>query len=318
GKKAGLSTALNNIVTLMAACSQYFFFMSWSSTDAMGVCLILFSLGAAIDIINKKENIRLLKLIATCLLFCSAFFFRYMYLPISILLPCFILFSGIFLKNRDLKIGGLNILAVSAFLLAGFFVFSLSTSGNSLYITNVGRGIFMDQLKKCYPFLPASFINIDFGAQLIQSISGIDYSRTILFLKIINPIILALLLFLMLKYIRSHKNSLHFSTHSLLILIGAAISITIILLLVYLSLTYKEQSWGFYRWTHVQDPRYFSFIYAFIPLLFFVCLYHYRSSFRSFFTRLFFFIAIVCFATELTHGVYYNIKIAINHKDLAY
>src|SRR4030095_1931198 len=123
GKKAGLSTALNNIVTLIAGCSQYFFFMSWSSTDAMGICLILFSLGAAIDIINKKENIRLLKLIATCLLFCSAFFFRYMYLPISILLPCFILFSGIFLKNRDLKIGGLNILAVSAFLLAGFFVF---------------------------------------------------------------------------------------------------------------------------------------------------------------------------------------------------
>src|SRR5215204_5327100 len=37
GKKAGLPIALNNILTLIAGCSQYPFFMSGSSSDTFGL-----------------------------------------------------------------------------------------------------------------------------------------------------------------------------------------------------------------------------------------------------------------------------------------
>jgi hypothetical protein len=187
-----------------------------------------------------------------------------------------------------------------------------------LYVTNVGRGFFIDQFAECYPFLPASFINIDFGAQLIQTISGLDYSRIMFLLKIINPVIFVLLLFLLWKYINKQKNSLQFPNHSLLIILGSFISLSILLLLAWLTLTYKELSWGYYRWTFVQDPRYFAFIYAFIPILFFICLHYYSSYFKSFFIRIILFIGLCCFATEIIHGIYYNTKIISSHKDLAY
>lgn len=318
GKKAGLPDALNNIVTLIAGCSQYFFFMSWSSTDAISVCLILFALASFIDIINKKESISLLKAAGTGLLFCLPFFFRYMYLPIALLLPFFVFLFGVIMKSRDLKISGLKISAASVFFLILLFVFSLSTSGNVLYVTNAGRGFFIDQITECYPFLPASFINIDFGAQLIQTISGLNYSKIIWFLKIINPVILILLLFLLWRYINRQRKSLQFSNHSLLIIVGSFVSITILLLLAWLTLTYKALSWGYYSWTFVQDPRYFAFIYAFIPILFFVCLHFYRSYLKNWFIRILLFIGFCCFAIETIHGIYYNIKIISSHNDLTY
>jgi hypothetical protein len=318
GKKAGLPDSLNNIVTLIAGCSQYFFFMSWSSTDAIGVCLLLFALIPTIDIINKNESISVLKAVASSLLFCLPFFFRYMYLPIALLLPFLILLFGFVIKSRNLKISGLKTLAAAAFFLVLFFVFSLSASGNALYVTNVGRGFFINQLTECYPFLPASFMNIDFGAQLLQNISGLDYSKVILLLRIINPVILSLLLFLLCRYINKQRRSLLFSNHSLFIIAGSFVSITILLLLAWLTLTYKELSWGYYRWTFVQDPRYFAFIYTFIPILFFVCLYYYKSYLKTLFIRIILFIGLSCFAIETIHGIYYNIKIISSHKDLSY
>ncbi|HET6766529.1 MAG TPA: hypothetical protein VFH08_03985, partial [Chitinophagaceae bacterium] len=109
-----------------------------------------------------------------------------------------------------------------------------------------------------------------------------------------------------------------FSNHSIFIIIGSIISIVIILLLGWLTLTYKELSWGFYRWTHVQDPRYFAFIYVFLPLVLFVCLHYYSPSFKKPIIRFFVIIAFCCLATEVFHGVYYNIKILLVHRDLAY
>jgi hypothetical protein len=318
GKKAGLPPSINNIVTLIAGCTQYIFFMAWSTTDAICVCLIMFGLAETISIINKKEDIRLLRAIGAGLLFFSPFFFRYMYLPITLLLPFLILLSGVLSKNRDLKIRGLKTLVASASFIVLLFSYSLSTSGNALHVTGVVRGFFFDQFLDCYPFLHASFINLDFGAQLIQQFFGLDYSRVMFYLKIINPLILTVLLFLLWRYINANKKPLQFSNHFLCITIGSFVCITILLLLAGLTLTYKELSWGFYRWTFVSDSRYFAFIYAFIPVLFFVCLYHYSSSIKKPITRFFVFVGLLCMGVETVHGIYYNGKILISHKDLEY
>ena len=292
--------------------------MSWSSTDAVSVCLILFALTETINIIYKKEDSGLLRTLALGILFCLPFFFRYMYLPIAVLLPAVILLFGILARDKNSKKNGVRTLTVSVSFLVLYFLVSLFSVGNALHVTDVGRGFFINQFVECYPFLPASFINVDFGAQLIQTVFGIDYSVVIVYLKIINCLILVLLLFLLGRYIKTHKRASQFSNHFLFIIIGAFVSIAIILLLAWLTLTYKELSWGFYKWTHVQDPRYFAFIYVFIPLLFFICLQYYSSSFKKPILRFFIFIGLCCFAIEVIHGVYYNIKILSKHKDLAY
>lgn len=317
GKKAGLSPALNNIVTLVAGCVQYIFFMSWSSTDAISLCFVLFALIVTIDIIGKKENISFLRTIGCALLFCLPFFFRYMYLPVAGLLPLSVLLFGFLLKNKNLKVAGSKLLILSVFFLAALFAFSLFTSGNALFVQNFGRGIFIDQLAKWYPFLPASFINLDFAAQLTEKIARISYGRFMFFSEIINPLLFVLLLIFLWKYLISYKKDRQLSNHFLFITIGSFIGITILLLLVYLTLTYKAIPWGQIRWTHSQHARYFAFIYAFIPLLLFVCLQHYGHLIKKSFVKIFVFIVLCLLATEVLHSVYYNIKIVLSHKDLA-
>lgn len=308
---------LVNIITLIAGCSQFIFFSSWSSTDAISLSLILFGLAQTINIISKKENISLMRMMGCGILFSLPFFFRYMYLPIAFLLPFFILLSGIVSKNNGLKIAGSKALAATITWLCIFFAFSFFTSGNALFVQDFGRGFFYDQLVNWYPFIPASFINLDFAAQLVEKIMGITYSLVMSFSEVINAFLFVLLLILLWRYVGKFKKQLPLSTHSLFIIIGAAISITVIGLLAYLTLTYKSLSWGYINWTHSQHARYFAFIYIFIPLLFFTCLYHYRSSFKKPIALFFVFIGIACITTEVLHGIYYNVKIITGHKDLA-
>jgi hypothetical protein len=317
GKKAGLPPALNNIVTLMAGCVQYLFFMSWSSTDAISLCFVLFGVAVTIDIINKKESIGLLRTLGLGILFCLPFFFRFMYLPIAILFPFAILLFAFSLKDKRLKIIGSKLLISSAFFLAIITVFNLIMAGNALFVHDYGRGIFFNQLTKWYPFLPASFINLDFAAQLPEKVSSLSYSRVMFFFEIINPVLLVLFLILLWRYLAIHKKDTALSPHFLFIVIGSIISLSILLLLAYLTLTYKALPWGLIRWTHSQHARYFAFIYAFMPLLLFVCLYHYSSLLKKSFIKIFVFIALCCLAIEMLHGVYYNIKIVLKHKDLA-
>lgn len=317
GKKTGLPAWINNIITLIAGCSQYLFFMSWSSTDAISVCFLLLALTKTIDIINKKENLTLLRAIIYGVLFCLPFFFRYMYLPIAVLLPFFVILFGIVSKNKELKAAGFKVLLTSVFLLALLFIFNFYTAGNALYVHDIGRGVYVNQLARWYPFFPASFINLDFAAQLIEKISGAGYSRVMVYFNIINLLFFIFFLIFLVRYIYTYKNKSPFSSHFIFIIIGSGIAIIIILLLAYLSLTYKELVWGLTKWTHVQHARYFSYIYIFVPLLFFVCLHNYTSFFKRPFMRIFAFILLCCLVTEVMHGIYYNIKIIRFHKDLA-
>ena len=317
GKKIGLSPALNNVITLIAGCVQYIFFMAWSSTDAISLCFVLGAVIKTIDLINKKQNISLLHATGCGLLFCLPFFFRYMYLPIAMLLPGFILIAGFLLKNKMLKAGGLKLLAASAFFLTLLFLFSIYASGNALFVQDFGRGIFFDQLTTWYPFLPASFISLDFAAQLTEKFLRITYSRAMLFAEIVNPILFVLLLILLWRYCGNYKKKQELSNHFLFITIGSSIGITIILLLAYLTLTYKAIPWGNIRWTHSQHARYFAFIYVFVPLLMFAGIQHYAAALKRSFVRFFVFIGLVCLIIESLHGVYYNVKILLVHKDLA-
>ena len=317
GKKAGLPAYLNNIVTLIAGCSQYIFFMGWSSTDAISVCFLLFALVQTIEIINKKGTITLLRTIGCGILFCLPFFFRYMYFPIAVLLPFLICVFGFISKNKNLKHSGLKLLASSICFLILLFVFNLLTAGNALHVHNVGRGFYLNQFVQFYPFLPASFINLDFAAQLIERFSGFDYSRVIFYFKIINVFLFIFLLVCLMRYVGLHKKNATFTNHFIFTTSGSAISVAIILLLAYLSLTYEQLTWGLTTWTHVQDARYFSFIYIFILILFFVSLDHYASFFKRAFMRIVVLIVLCVLGTETLHGIYYNSKIIGQHKDLA-
>jgi hypothetical protein len=87
-------------------------------------------------------------------------------------------------------------------------------------------------------------------------------------------------------------------------------------MLAYLSLTYKAQDWGEYKWTYSYDIRYFAFIYILVPLLFFAALYFYPANFKNIFLKIFVSLITITFTIEVAHGIYYNAKIVSKGKSL--
>ena len=314
GKKAGLPIALNNILTLIAGCTQYTFFMSGTSSDTIGLTLILFGLSILVDIIEKQGRKKLVFLFLYSLIFFLPSFFRYMYLPVSFLFPIIIIAFGIFYKNKTLRITGawLFVFVVSFIIL----MLSLSSwlNGNSLYVIDTGRGIFFDQLIHWYPYIPAAFINIDFAAQLIAKVTGINYIDAFIFFEVINVIFFLFLVFQLLRWFLFKR--IQFNKSSIFIISGTAISLCILSLLAYFALTYKPQLYGIYLWNYNYESRYFAFIYIFLPILILLFLSFYKSFSKSFISKCILFTAALLLFIEVLHGVYYNVKILTRHKDV--
>lgn len=313
GKKAGLPIALNNILTLIAGCSQYTFFMSGTSSDTIGLTFILFGLSILVDIIEKPGRKKLITLFLYGLVFFLPSLFRYMYLPVSVLFPLIIFAYGVFNKNKSLKITGVWLFVF----VVSFIILMLSLSswfnGNSLYVFNTERGIFFDQLIHWYPYIPAAFINIDFAAQLIAKVTGANYIDAFIFFEVVNIIFFLFLVFQLLRWYIFKRIQLIKS--SVFIISGTTISLCILSILAYFALTYKPQVWGIYLWNYNYESRYFAFIYIFLPVLVLLCL-SYTSLLKNFVLKCILFTAAFLLLIEVFHGVYYNAKILTGQKDV--
>ena len=314
GKKAGLPIAINNILTLIAGCTQYTFFMSGTSSDTIGLTLILFALSILVDIIENPGRKKLVFLFLYSLIFFLPSFFRYMYLPVSILFPIIIIAFGFFYKNKTLRITGTWLLLF----VVSFIILTLSLSswlnGNSLYVIDTGRGIFFDQLIHWYPYIPAAFINIDFVAQLIAKVTGVNYRNAFIFFEVVNIVFFLFLIFQLLRSFLFKR--IQFNKNSIFILSGTAISLCILSLLAYFALTYKPQLYGIYLWNYNYESRYFAFIYIFLPILILLFLSFSTSFLKSFISKCILFTAAFLLFIEVVHGVYYNAKILTRHKDV--
>ena len=317
-KQLGLPLWMKNTITLISGCTQYSFFMSFSSTDAISLSLVLFSLAAITNILIKRNQLGMGKVIGIGFLFFLPALFRYMYLPVVVLIPFLVFCFGIYSKNKHLKITGLKLTVATVFFLMLVYALTASVNGNAIYLYNVGRGFYFDQLIHWYPFIPGSFINIDFASQLASRIPGINYSQVFSFLEILNVTCYVLLTLLLIRYFIFNNSKQHLSRQFIFIASGSVISVIIILMLAYLSFTYKAQDWGEYQWTYNKEIRYFAFLYVFILLAFFVTTYYYPAVFKKWSVKIVAFVIILSIVTESLHGVYYNAKIIIGSEDQDY
>ena len=316
GKKGGLSPASNNIVTLIAGCSQYDFFTSYSATDGIALAFLLLSLAATISLIERKERLSFGYLAVYGLLFFMPGFFRYMYLHFTLLFPFIIVIYGSFSKNQLLKNNGIRLFITATLFIILQIGFTYAHNGNVAHINEPDRGIFPHQVVHWYPFLPASFINLDFAAQLIARVSKFHYSDIFFLFEPINALLFALLIFLLIRYLRKMKRGTELSQQQIFIVTGSIIALSVLLLLAYLSLTYKMLGWAANKWSYCNETRYFAFIYVFIPLLFFSVFDFNKPVTKKPLLKSFFYLGLVCFLIEVSHGIYYNAKIVMRHPDL--
>ena len=314
-RAGGLPLAFRNILTLIVGCSQYPFIMSGSSTDLVGLTIILFGITFLIKITDPGGQLKPTTLFLYSLVFFLPSFFRYMYIPVSLLFPVIIILLGVYTGNKAVRSlglrSGLYVLSLTFFLL----FLSYKLSGNSVYVYDAGRGIFFNQLVHWYPYIPASFINLDFIAQLIARVAGISYTNVFKIFEVLNTILLAFLSFLLLRYLLSLKR-IQLNKSSVLILSGTAICLCVLFVITYFSLTYKPQLYGIYLWNYNYESRYFAFIYIFLPVMLLLCVSVYSSLLKNIIFKGIIFTGLFLLFVEVIHGVYYNVKIVKREKDV--
>lgn len=314
GKNAGISAAMNNFLTLVVGCSQYVFIMHGSSADTIALTFLLFGFNTLINIINRQQTLQWSNALFASLLFFLPSFFRYMYIPVSFIFPLIILVYGIYFRNRSLKLATLQLFAGVTIPVFLVLLLTYQYTGNSVYVVQTERGFFPGQLIHWYPYIPASFINIDFLAQLIARVSGAGYTDAFVIFEVMNVVLLLFLMYCLLRYWFWKK--IKISNASAFIVGGATISLSILVLLAYFALTYKPQLYGIYLWNYNYESRYFAFIYIFLPMLVLLCISVYSSLLKQFVYKSMLFLAVIILVIEILHGVYYNAKIIAKREDI--
>lgn len=309
-KAAGLPVALQNVLMLIVGCSQYTFVMSGSSTDTIGLTFLLLGVAFLIKIIVHAGQLKPTTLLLYSFVFFLPSFFRYMYLPVSFLFPVLIFLFATYAKSKALRCAGIRSGLYVMLLVFMMLFLTYTYSGNSVFVYDTGRGIFFNQLVHWYPYIPASFINLDLVAQLIVRVSGISYTNAFKIFEVVNTVLLALVLMLLLRCWFPLKK-MQLTNPAVFILSGSAIAISILLLLSYFSLTYEPQLYGIYLWNYNYESRYFAFIYILLPIILLLCISAYASPMRNIFFRVIIFTGLFMLFLEVIHGIYYNAKIVM-------
>lgn len=184
------------------------------------------------------------------------FYFRYMYLPVVLILPA--LYAWQYFHQiqfrRYIVITGL--ITIGGVLLLLFFNWYVSSEAIFLVTTN--RGFYPETLKTLVPVFWASFINIDFYCMQVSLHTPLSYKVFHDLLKVTGTLVLLLLI---IQYVRHFKILTRSAVriHQFFLYAGA-LSLFIIIFLVILSLTHSPYS--VYHagdfWTYVMEERYFA------------------------------------------------------------
>jgi hypothetical protein len=305
-KKIKFAVSIVNLITIITGCSQAIFFLEAAPTDVISLNFILASFIVAINTINNSNHTSLLKIAGYGLLFIMPSFFRYMYIPFSPLLPLLIYFWGHHTKRTSLKKIGLQLIVVVFIFQAVMIIWLKSQS--PVFIVQTEKGIFPEELLHWYPFFVASFINIDFIAQRIEQVADISYTNAVNILKLFNLVLIPIFIAVIRNILSKRKLNFFFLDEGVL-------SITILLTLIFLTLTNKAQKVGFSPWNYTQEGRYFAFLNIFLVFFFFYYL-TVSAWQKRLPTRMLAIFIFILLGIETTHGIYFNMKLPFQYKKM--
>jgi hypothetical protein len=314
-RSAGLSVATTNLITLVTGCFQYVFFMQSTPTDALALSLLFAGLAQVLYLIERRSGISSGQIFFTGLLFFLPFFFRYANLLTGLLLPLIICFYGFLKKQKPLIKTGMQLFTITAIFTLGMLLFLKLYSGKTMPVDYTATCMYPSNLQHWYPFIPASFISLDFAAQRAEQFGGISYNLAIQIFEIINLMLVAGVMTWLVGFLTKKKFKWPDTSYSWFIILGSVISGFILLTLAYMSLRTAPKA-GPFSWTFVGEQRYFGFIYIFLQVIFISAISNKRFYQLSKSIKLLLVVAVLVLSTEILHGVYYNAKIVFQRKEM--
>ena len=303
-----------NIATLVAGCFGYSFIDASQATDLVTLTLLFFGLYLVIRVLKKPEiNIR--HLIVTSFFLVLPLFFRYSYHLSVFFLPTCLFTTGWFLKNKTIFIKG-RILLLGVILFYFLFVLlQLLISGSAFYVVPTEKGFFPNNLAHWAPFIPASFISMNFVyIKIFSPFLSLDVFSQVI--EIINYILAIIFFSIFIRFIINLKKIPQPSIFQLFALVSVCMSTGLLLTLAYIAVAYKEQVYHGVPWSYLtQYPRYFGLITLLIQILFIGwCFSKKILPFKNHLIRgLKYFLALLL-VIELTHNFYFNVRLLFKYR----
>jgi len=316
----GLPAMAVSFLILITGCFEYPFTGQSLPTDTVSILFILLAISFCLKITNSNE-IKFWQLFFTGFLLFLPCFFRYAYPPISIGIPFVILVYGWFLKDKMMIRKGAWLTIITIFFIALLFILLKNFTGQAGYITKTESGYFPENIIHWYPVVPGSFIDFPFLTSQLTNITGINLSKQISILEIINLFFLTTF-FVFFLYSLFVKKKFSSPTSLNLITIWAWVSAALIFLsLGWLSFTNKVQQGYESNWNYIFEARYYGLIIIFLQLIYFATVWLSSEWRKKILNKIFILSAAVLFFIEVVHSIYFQTKVALNfdqYKSIVY
>jgi hypothetical protein len=290
---------LINLLVLFNGCTITYYIEKSTPTDFLTLVIFVYNCYLTIKVFSQKKPV----LPGILLGFFNVLlaWFRYMYIPVTFVIPCVLLWNGWLKKDRKLLLYGTYTMALTLLGVIALLGFQ------EPYVPTTERGIFWSNLLVLDPVLFSSFMNLKFLLVQLNLQTGLSYITCAWILRAIN-IVPFLILLVLLFYSSLKRKWLAANTWQVFTTIGTLIGIGIFLVLALLSLTHN----GYYPpvslfWTYVSEDRYFIILQFIIVILTAKWLFINTTaifSFKKWGQGLFLFL----FSITILHGIYFLAK----------
>ncbi|MFL5789379.1 MAG: hypothetical protein ACJ748_15065, partial [Flavisolibacter sp.] len=307
----GCSANVVNLFTLVVGFFVYPF-SEVSTTDSNALAFFICAFSMTLDFIkdNKKGN---QFAIGLALINFISPFLRYMFIPLSLVIPLYLLYIGKKTNDKRVFNGGLWAFAINLLLLGALLIFQIRSTGAPIYINPVEKGYFPSNLLHLYPVIVGSFINIGFYYSIAASLGILDYGQYSELFQLLSALVIVLLVILFVKFhFKKSRQQLTLRDHY--VYIGGLISLLTLLILITLSLRYGPSRNNNSEWTYVIEPRYVAFITIFLQQLVFIFIFDNWQRIRNRLLKLIGFLLLILLGLETIHGLYFTSKILITNR----
>ena len=293
---------LINIYTLIAGFFIYQFYFI-ASSDGIAIPLFFVAVYYAVSLLKNDNSWKRKTLFITATLFACGTI-KYLFVPIVFIIPAFLILKGH--KDNRTQILKSGIYSFFALILAlGIMLGYLKyTSGSAGYISAPGRGFFPGHLFAEYPFGPSSFIRSETIGLLFPNNPSLERVVYHIF-QGIHLLFLGAIVFVIIKqFWRGGIKGTHVTQSFFYISAFTCLALTG--LLATLSLCVEQEIWdNGYRWTYIEDQRYYGACFVFMHLGVFVAYtYYFRRKWRS--SKYLFYFLFLLLLTEASRGMVFT------------
>jgi hypothetical protein len=300
-----------NIYTLLIGFFLYDF-SELPATDLNALAFYLWSFTITLQVIKRT---RIGKSLLIFLIFINIIplTLKYLYAPLILIPPLYLLWLGYKIKNNSLRKIGLQFTIGTVLLTAALFIFQRAYSGNSFYLTAANTGFFFSNLRNIYYIIISSFTNIVFDYAVLQYLHIIKFGEYYFVIWWTNIILSFFLIYYFIKILTKKIISqvplkFHYT------IIGSIACLLTVFELIVLSVRYHIESKS-ETWTYVQEARYIAFIVVFLQQVYFIYIYDSWTTLKRSSLKLFGYIITFFLILETMHGIYFTFKITFADKN---